>query len=855
MNGFVSVTAKGGTNTGKYYTSGENWRIYQNENPKITFTSTQGATIVSIKISYTNSNTGTLTLNNNEVETNTVVPVNGNSITFSVGNTGTATNGQVRITAIEVIYKECDHQGTETDRVDASCEINGYITYTCSECGTEYRETISATGHNYDDGVVTAPTCTEDGFTTYTCKVCGDSYVADYVDKTGHTDGETVVENKVDATCTADGSYDNVVYCSVCGVETSRETVTVEATGHTYGEGVITPPTCVDEGYTTYTCSNNCGYSYTADTVEATGEHTFADGECTVCGALDHVHSYNKVVTDPTCTEQGYTTYTCSDSECGDTYVDDYTDALGHTDSEAVVENNVAADCENNGSYDNVVYCSVCGVETSRETVTVDATGHTDGETVVENEVDATCAANGSYDNVVYCSVCGDETSRETITVDATGHTFNCGECACGQKLSEEITTSMNIYANKGTTGTNTISWTSNGITFTNTKGSTAIRTSDSDHYRVYANSSVTITGQNITKIVITCQSGYVPSLTNIENATVTTNGTVVTITLTNAADSITFTASAQWRLNKVEVTSQTKYSMSDKDTETHEYTSIVVTEPTCGKIGYTTYTCKCGSHTDNEVAALEHNYEAVVIAPTCVADGYTTHTCANCGDSYTTDTTEATGEHNFVDGKCTVCEQEEGHTHSYTSEVTAPTCVDKGYTTYTCECGDTYTADEVEATGEHTYVDGTCSCGATENVGGNTPTEPITYTFANYAAGTQYAENEVHKLDDNVTVTTTQAHFTTQLRLYSSTTNNAYAVFQSAAPITGISFNAGNKTDTLNVYGSTDGETWTLIQGVNITSTSYKDYTVSGDYSYTYIKLDVAGTQQVRLQSITFTW
>ena len=42
-------------------------------------------------------------------------------------------------------------------------------------------------------------------------------------------------------------------------------------------------------------------------------------------------------------------------------------------------------------------------------------------------------------------------------------------------------------------------------------------------------------------------------------------------------------------------------------------------------------------------------------------------------------------------------------HVHNYTSVVTAPTCEDKGYTTYTCTCGDSYTADETKATG-HSY-------------------------------------------------------------------------------------------------------------------------------------------------------
>jgi len=40
-----------------------------------------------------------------------------------------------------------------------------------------------------------------------------------------------------------------------------------------------------------------------------------------------HTHSYKDVVTAPTCTEKGYTTHTCA---CGDSYVDTYTDALGH---------------------------------------------------------------------------------------------------------------------------------------------------------------------------------------------------------------------------------------------------------------------------------------------------------------------------------------------------------------------------------------------------------------------------------------------------------------------------------------------------------------------------------------------
>lgn len=130
------------------------------------------------------------------------------------------------------------------------------------------------------------------------------------------------------------------------------------------------------------------------------------------------------------------------------------------------------------------------------------------------------------------------------------------------------------------------------------------------------------------------------------------------------------------------------------------------------------------------------------------------------------------------------------------------------------------------------------------------------TYTFSNYTEGTQYAENEAHVLDENVTVTTTQCHFTSDLRIYSSSAHNGYAIISSANVIETFGFNAGNKVDTLNVYGSTDGSTWELISGVSITSTSYNDYEVEvgGGNWYTYLKLDVEGANQVRIMSIALT-
>ena len=88
-----------------------------------------------------------------------------------------------------------------------------------------------------------------------------------------------------------------------------------------------------------------------------------------------------------------------------------------HTPAEAVKENEVAATCKAEGSYDEVVYCSECKEEISRTKKTIEKLAHTPAEAVKENEVAATCKAEGSYDEVVYCSECKEEISRETKTI------------------------------------------------------------------------------------------------------------------------------------------------------------------------------------------------------------------------------------------------------------------------------------------------------------------------------------------------------------------------------------------------------------------------------------------------------
>ena len=98
----TQVAGDYGANTGKYYDNGLNWRIYQSEAPEFVISFAEG-TIVSVKVSYASQNTGTLTLNGQNIASDELVAVNASSVTFSVGNTGDATNGQACVTAIEIV--------------------------------------------------------------------------------------------------------------------------------------------------------------------------------------------------------------------------------------------------------------------------------------------------------------------------------------------------------------------------------------------------------------------------------------------------------------------------------------------------------------------------------------------------------------------------------------------------------------------------------------------------------------------------------------------------------------------------------------------------------------------------------
>ncbi len=106
MDDVITATASGtDSNTGKFYTNGNEWRFYQTGAAKLTISASGGHTLVSATITYTSQNTGIFTYSGATVASDTEVALSGSSAEFAVGNSGTATNGQARVTKIVVVYE------------------------------------------------------------------------------------------------------------------------------------------------------------------------------------------------------------------------------------------------------------------------------------------------------------------------------------------------------------------------------------------------------------------------------------------------------------------------------------------------------------------------------------------------------------------------------------------------------------------------------------------------------------------------------------------------------------------------------------------------------------------------------
>ena len=106
MDDVITLSASTTGNNGKVYSNGAEWRLYQSDSGTMTVSSNTGYVIESITVTFNNSKTGTLLYNNNVVTSGKAVAVSGSSIKFTLGNSSTAKNGQIQVTAVSVTYKK-----------------------------------------------------------------------------------------------------------------------------------------------------------------------------------------------------------------------------------------------------------------------------------------------------------------------------------------------------------------------------------------------------------------------------------------------------------------------------------------------------------------------------------------------------------------------------------------------------------------------------------------------------------------------------------------------------------------------------------------------------------------------------
>lgn len=160
LDSYVTATAAGGGNTGKYYTSGNQWRLYQGESATLTISTTSG-TLSSVTVTYASQNSGVLKSGSTTIESGVATAVSGNSVTFSVGNSGTATNGQARITEISVEYTSGGGGGgkqTATASISGTTvDVNGQLTVSMS---AGYDGTLSLQSDNTSVATVSGSTIT-----------------------------------------------------------------------------------------------------------------------------------------------------------------------------------------------------------------------------------------------------------------------------------------------------------------------------------------------------------------------------------------------------------------------------------------------------------------------------------------------------------------------------------------------------------------------------------------------------------------------------------------------------------------------------------------------------------------------
>lgn len=596
------------------------------------------------------------------IETNqtTFTALKVGSCTITVADRGT----DIYYYSVTISEREHQHAYIFIKTVPASCTAKGYDLYRCDCEAEEQRNSTDMLDHTWSYYQDTS--AGETGWSRK-CTVCNTietDVVYGCTDGGDHTWVEEVV---IDPTC-IDPKYQKY-RCSICN-ETKQEAIG-EPLGHNYVESVVTDNTCTEPAIQKYVCSR------------CQTEKPFEEKDI-VRPALGHDYQ-EEAIRDATCTEPSYQVYKCS--RCPSTYDQQYGPPDGHNWSAAIYDEvgYYEPTCEEPGRAKYV--CDVC-LETKSEMV--DPLQH-EWEEPVYNGAGyvCTCRNCGETKNITAegCDHTDELTDSASATCETGGYsTYTCS--LCGRVETREETDPL---------GHNWSGWT------------TTIEptcTDDGSRYRTCSR----------------CDKSNVESISAQGHKTTFVKGTPATCTESGVGDR-----------NICDVCGEIVTGESYLAPLGHDYVTTTV-DATCTTGGYKTHTCsRCGNtYTSDETDPNGHHYPdgwEEKTAPTCTEAGVKIRYCEKCYQ-YEEGAIDPTG-------------------HSYTSEVVPATCTTGGYTKHTCtRCGDSYTTDETEAnghdfrTGWETVTAATCTtpgadkrvcftCGHTENkdvaaLGHDYVTQPI---------------------------------------------------------------------------------------------------------------------------------
>ncbi len=374
-----------------------------------------------------------------------------------------------------------------------TCVSNGEARYLCTACNQEYNVVLVPMGENktdrtfYDDAydaddrpdgikwhtakeektsAYVAPTCTTAGSKTWICKEadCEGTWT-EVIAATGHNFATTFTTDK-EATCFSVGSKSK--HCLNANCNAKSEVTEVAATGnHVYGAWEeVTAPTCTAKGSEKRECTvEGCTkvetrevatltHDYTVDVLTVTKsnpakceEAAFVIRVCPNCHEFAvedyvyaegaHTWSETGVETKPTCTEKGYTTFTCT--VCGETEKRNETAALGHKNAAGELLENKCTSTPT----DRVCANTNCGQTIGKD------------HQYESQNVAASCLSDAGVSKI--CKLCGDRKFEATAgtklehTVYTEGHLVD-GKLPTTNKVWVEDT-SKYVPATVGNTG------------------------------------------------------------------------------------------------------------------------------------------------------------------------------------------------------------------------------------------------------------------------------------------------------------------------------------------------------------------------------------------------------------------